>query len=65
MKRSGKSRKRKVVEGNDADDDDEGGDEGLGERWMWATGKVGVWPPRTRSKGGDDGDAGLISGLTS
>jgi hypothetical protein len=53
MKRSGKGKKRKVIEGNDGYGNGNGngnGDDGEdeGEVWMWASGKVGVWPSRSK-----------------
>jgi hypothetical protein len=42
MKRSGKGKKRKNSEGDEGDAEDEG------EGWMWVSGKVGVWPSRSK-----------------
>jgi hypothetical protein len=57
MKQSGKGKKRKVIEGNDGDAEDEG------EGWMWVSGKVGVWPSRSKELVGgeavDDGHEGM------
>jgi len=45
MKRSGKGKKRKINEGDEGD----AGDEGEGEGWKWASGKVEVWPSRSKT----------------
>ena len=42
MRRSGKGKKRKINEGDEGDAEDEG------EGWMWASGKVGFWPSRSK-----------------
>jgi hypothetical protein len=41
MKRSGKGKKRKIVEGDEGDAEDEE------EGWMCASGKFEVWPSRS------------------
>ena len=48
MKRSRKETKRKITVGDDGDyKADDAGDEVGG--WMWASGKVDVWPSRSRA----------------
>jgi hypothetical protein len=42
MKRSGKGKKRKNSEGDEVDAEDGG------EEWMWASGKVRIWPSRSK-----------------
>ena len=57
MKRSGKGKKRKINEGDEGDAEDEG------EGWMWASGKVKIWPSRSETllEGEvlDTGDGGM------
>jgi hypothetical protein len=57
VKRSGKGKKRKNSEGDEGDAEDEG------EGWMWASGKVGFWPSRSKTlvEGGavEVGDGGM------
>lgn len=43
MRRSGKGKKRKINGGDEGDAEDEG------EGWMWASGKVQVWPSRSKT----------------
>ena len=49
MKRSRKETKRKITVGDHGDDEaDDAGDEVEG--WMWASGKVDVWPSMSRAR---------------